>query len=224
MLHRKRFTLIELLTVIAIIAILAGMLLPSLNTVRRKARTVVCANNLRQFGIGITAYRSDFNDQFPPWLSVLCPEYIASDKIYHCSEDQNPSSTAPAEWDSYYDGTSNHKYNKAYDRPGSVSYYGTAGNPRNNQVEKISYFYEMTEAECDQLGFAGTTWNKKKRDDMKNGTNSYTNVKYASTLSYFPIVRCFWHQEKKDKPVLNVSQNGNVFYSVTEWEKNTWDM
>ena len=61
--NRKNFTLIELLIVVAIIAILAGLLLPALNSSRNRAKTIRCVSNLKQCGLGLIQYANDFNQK-----------------------------------------------------------------------------------------------------------------------------------------------------------------
>jgi len=65
LLWQKRFTLVELLVVITIIAVLASMLMPVLGSAREKVRTTDCLNNLRQLGTSVMGYVNDNEDYLP---------------------------------------------------------------------------------------------------------------------------------------------------------------
>lgn len=68
------FTLMEMMVTVAIIAVLAGLLFPTMNTVMEKAKIARCASNLRQLGIGANAYASDHNGYYPPFPTA--PPYL----------------------------------------------------------------------------------------------------------------------------------------------------
>lgn len=59
------FTLIELIAVIAIIALLSTMLLPEVKRFQDRARSVVCMNNLREIGLGVLSYVGEHDNTYP---------------------------------------------------------------------------------------------------------------------------------------------------------------
>ena len=112
--RRAAFTLIELLTVVGIIAILAAILFPVFAAARGKAREIVCVSNLRQIGLAIRMYAQDYDEIYPwavdptdkytpiiwsmypefqaqipfmPFMHEVLQPYIRSREIFRCPSD-----------------------------------------------------------------------------------------------------------------------------------------
>jgi prepilin-type processing-associated H-X9-DG protein/prepilin-type N-terminal cleavage/methylation domain-containing protein len=97
------FTLVELLVVVAIIALLIAVLLPSLGRARQQARTTLCLSNLRTLGLAINTYADTNNGWFPEWgyahgggeagaartwLNTMAREYGENRNVLRCNADQ----------------------------------------------------------------------------------------------------------------------------------------
>jgi prepilin-type N-terminal cleavage/methylation domain-containing protein len=87
---RSGFSLVELLVVMAIIAILAALLLPAVQSVREAANRTSCANNLKQIGLAMQMYVND-KGALPPsrlenggatWAVLILP-YLEQHDLYN---------------------------------------------------------------------------------------------------------------------------------------------
>lgn len=98
-LRRNAFTLIEILVVVAILAILAAILFPVFARSRENARRSSCQSNLKQIGLGVLQYTQDFDEHYPPfhnhvftsvpsggernWAQMIYP-YVKSTQLFKC--------------------------------------------------------------------------------------------------------------------------------------------
>ena len=89
---RHGFTLIEILTVIAIISILATILFPVFGRARENARRSSCQSNLKQIGLGLLQYSGDYDEKLVrahfaaktyKWMDAASP-YIKSEQVFNC--------------------------------------------------------------------------------------------------------------------------------------------
>ena len=86
--QKSAFTLVELLTVIAIIAVLATLLMTALSTAKKKSRQTLCTGNLRQIALALNMYLDDFPKRPSGFERLVTVKYLPSPAVLLCPEDK----------------------------------------------------------------------------------------------------------------------------------------
>ncbi|MCM8534314.1 MAG: prepilin-type N-terminal cleavage/methylation domain-containing protein [Lentisphaeraceae bacterium] len=222
----KKFTLIELLVVIAIFGILLTLLLPSLQSARKKGFTTVCISNTRQITTGNQLFSADNNN-------AIVKSYFRADGFYwgwHYSLEEYLGSSFASDRNADIPSESTnigycpafHDLTFQYVKPGvTVSQspqfgYDSKRTPSTTQLRYLSYgINEFLSNELmlpagfpgNGLGFSGDWYNQ----NMKN--TKLTQVDYPSETMLFTETYQFEKLSKWSRAYFNPNHDSSVPYS-----------
>ena len=122
---KRAFTLVELLVVLAIIAILAGLLVPALSKAKESGRATACLSNLHQLGIALQMYVGENNNRMPIMydkvvvtntvpptnnaltVEIVLKSHLGATNVLHCPSDRKgifDATGASYSWNSLLNG------------------------------------------------------------------------------------------------------------------------
>ena len=224
--RRSAFTLIELLIVMVVVLILAGMIIATVRLVKAKAKEQACRTNLGQIGMVITVYRSEQRDGHPPGTLIglfasqgttvgapTSDQALAGEgmsKSLRCPLDVDKGTSdkmGMKDWISDDGSWSGFSLRQLYE-PGNSYCYETSS-AKLLHATPYSWFFPSGAP----AGWPDATWADGKAYELKHG-----NSGNAYRAEFFPIVRCWhhdvWRPQTYAKRVLNVAWDGSVFWSA----------
>ncbi|MHC4884036.1 MAG: type II secretion system protein [Planctomycetota bacterium] len=192
----SRFTLTELLVVIAIIAILAGLILPTLVGAQDETRKVACMNNLKQVVTGMELYKNDYGNNWPLFLTQLqVTKTIEDGEVFVCPQDSS-SGAQGARPDHYSDQYPNADKDGASYNLGAWSGGSILDSSDADDIPS-SYLFEFNYYDCDWATGDTDSWLVKKNRELSGQDSVWKNNNDHSQgtikVTWIPVIRCYWH-------------------------------
>lgn len=137
----RAFTLVEVLVVLAILSVLAALVIPMINRAMVSAKSSACASNMRQIGVAMMTYASDYGGELPEtshsgdaslsWIYTLSRYLGDMDEIRICPADPRREALLAGNGTSYV--LNSYLFLQRYDR------YGDAIGPKPNHLLRIAH-------------------------------------------------------------------------------------
>lgn len=234
---RLAFTLMELLVVISIIGVLAGLLFPAVGMAMSMANDIKCDNNLSQIAKGMTIYAMSNDDLFPFNARDLAKEGF-SDKSFICPLDSTRGTHSsdrqagrPTSWNDGSSGGS--AYTFMIETPCSYFFEGSSDMLKfydtTRNINFVGFFFaNYSSAEQGMLPDERKTWQMGKRNQQQSGRPMAGGTQLGASFpsTGVPILRCYHHYSWKatgsenylKRKVNNLSLALNSFWTIPYWE------
>lgn len=199
---RRGFTLVELLVVIAVVALLLGILLPALSGARQRAKAVACLSGLRQIGLASQAYAMENGDRLPrsrhsalsvgqlPWGRALVSQLDVG---------------GDGAWAALFNGL-----------------YRCASDPRRELTQwsyAQSVYPELTAGETKLTPAGGAVWPRRSMIERPSATVLYAD--YAGAASTDHVMAHFWYVGAASDDVAKVRHLGRANYAMVDGHAET---